>query len=287
MEASFYVAIGQTQRQVDAWSTFRLPFEPRGDALILRSELAAALTLLAPGSLCHARYTSPSRQLVDLENVLTYNVGNLAAFARIATRRVVLERSYADSPTCPKPLSAPPLHHHRYTVLANVGPLALVWIWNQTILTFDRMAIPGPHTTEAWWACRRSDRTLHHEGVRIGLYGLRIRVPRGAFTSGLVSGMKPLIDGVISAFSCQDGALNELAVSSVAADLDQPVAAITAELRDTSTAVLGPRSLLRLRANRPHWNPQDDPLVLLDLSYHDDGYPYITGELGTVTGDES
>jgi hypothetical protein len=54
-----------------------LPFEPQGWLRVFRNELQAALRSMVPGPehALLASYWAPDDGLVDLENVLLYNVG--------------------------------------------------------------------------------------------------------------------------------------------------------------------------------------------------------------------
>jgi hypothetical protein len=79
----------QSDRLVEAWASFRLPFEPRtGYAKSFRAELAAAVGSLRGqrAEILSCAYVSPrARREADVENVLFYNVGAWA-FARRAHR---------------------------------------------------------------------------------------------------------------------------------------------------------------------------------------------------------
>src|SRR5207237_6008038 len=76
---------GPAGGMVEAWSVRRLPFEPTGALLELRSALRQALSSLTnragPGYRLSAVYRSVGTDLVDAENVLLYNVG-AACFGR-------------------------------------------------------------------------------------------------------------------------------------------------------------------------------------------------------------
>lgn len=108
-----YVVRGDQQR-VEAWSTVRLPYEPRGAMVGLRADLRSALERLATrdGHVVNAVYSADdSREFVDTENVLFYNVGS-ASFRSLASTGIRFERSYA-VPAAPDRLERTDrLHHH-------------------------------------------------------------------------------------------------------------------------------------------------------------------------------
>lgn len=106
---------------VEAWSTVRLPFEPKGRMLEFRTELRAALRSLDPaaGAQLHAVYgATDDGQFVDTENVLLYNVGT-AALRHLTDSAVTFERAFTYPPP-PDKSDLPPahLHYQRYAVEA-------------------------------------------------------------------------------------------------------------------------------------------------------------------------
>ena len=112
-----YLVAGPTagRREVELWSTRRLPFEPKGEALAMRQDLRAALRRLdaARGEVLHAVYASAEDGFADVENVLLYNVG-ASALARAGRAGVRFERSRAVPAPVGTSLAA--RHHHRYAL---------------------------------------------------------------------------------------------------------------------------------------------------------------------------
>jgi hypothetical protein len=92
-------------RYVEAWTTHRLPFEPRGWLVAFRDELRAALAVLQAGAgeIVHAVYTSPDTARCDTENVLFYNVGS-GALAGAARHGLRFERATTYPYRVPFPL---------------------------------------------------------------------------------------------------------------------------------------------------------------------------------------
>src|SRR5437763_6942840 len=89
--------IRASDRRVEAWSTRRLQFEPKGWQVELRAELRRALaSLSAETGFLAAVYASPIRDAGDVENVLFYNVGS--GFGQTTQRGVRFERSFDHPP---------------------------------------------------------------------------------------------------------------------------------------------------------------------------------------------
>jgi hypothetical protein len=90
-----WIVIGPGDGIVEVWSSRRLPFQPKGSSLDLRSHLRESLrqraTNVGDGYSLDASYSSAHTSLVDVENVLLYNVG-VAAVGR--PRAVKLECRY-------------------------------------------------------------------------------------------------------------------------------------------------------------------------------------------------
>jgi hypothetical protein len=99
-----YTVDGDESR-VEAWSSVRLPFEPKGWLVEYRAELRNALRAMkAPaGSVLYAEYAAPEPASVELENVLLYNVGS-GCYSHLALNGVI----------CRRTVSHDGLHHMTY-----------------------------------------------------------------------------------------------------------------------------------------------------------------------------
>src|SRR5664280_223910 len=108
MSSNYYIETGTSS--VTAWSTARIPFEPKGWLLEFRNHLRSAIAGLPSvyGRILYAAYRSPIGGYVDVENLLIYNVG--PAYLASATKDgLVFKRSYQISRDCPVQLSSPAL----------------------------------------------------------------------------------------------------------------------------------------------------------------------------------
>jgi hypothetical protein len=273
---------GPGRNEVEAWSVQRLPFEPKGTAIRLRADLREALRELEPGAVCHAIYTSPVEARVDLENVLTYNLGTTQPFDRLGIERLILERSFATVPACDTRLVAPPSHHYLYRITTAPPQESNIWQEDRELLRWDGMAVPKKTATYAWWAFRKADRVPRKpRGDATDYFALRIRLPRNAYQR-LLPAVKTLVDGIIAGCGVHTGPKRREVIAALAADLGKRPAVVAFELADCSRAVLTGTDLVRLRANRPHWNPEDGRVVSLDISLHDAAEECISGAFVTV-----
>ena len=258
-------AVRTSDDTVEAWSTARLPFEPKGTLLQFRDELRTALGSLSPcpGAGMHATYgAADDGQFVDTENVLLYNVGT-SHLRHLAARAITFERAFT-YPTPPGESGMRPdrLHYVRYVV----GPTADLSHWASAgrIAAFEdvdvsSLAKPGPT-----WAAIRTQSAP--PSPRLGapqrfLVRLRIRDRRPAHGTNLAGLIKPVLDGVISAFHSHVGEADHVSRRLAEAGVGE-YTAVRRALRDSSWGALGPRPLVRpFGARGVQWNPADDYCV--------------------------
>lgn len=258
-------ALRTSTNTVEAWSTVRLPFEPKGRMLELRTELRAALRSLspAPGAQLHAVYgATDDGQFVDTENVLLYNVGT-AALSHLSESAVTVERVFA-YPAPPDESALPPdrLHYQRYSVGA---PTELHhWRPIGTLAAFDKVDVSSLTSPGPVWAGIRS-RTppqprVVDDPARF-LVRLKIRDRRPALRTNLATLIKPTLDGVISAFHSHTGQADHVAQRLADAGVAR-YDLVRRWLADPNWAALGPRTLVKpFGTHGVQWSPADDYLA--------------------------
>ena len=226
-----------------------MPFEPKGCMLEARAELRAAMRGLEPrpGDWLSATYVSPTADLVDLENVLFYNVGP-GVFSHLTARGLSAVRMHA--PPKPSPNGREYAHYNRYAV----EPYAPI-DESGAQLSFPLPPKAGewkPH--DVWWyASRANVQGLMHIG---GRFQLNVEIPEG-LVPGLTGLMKPLLDGYISAL--HPGAeVDTRAVDRVAKRTGWDASEIIARLENPTAPVLAPRTVLRSYREFVRWDPADD-----------------------------
>ncbi|HUP69675.1 MAG TPA: hypothetical protein VM142_07645 [Acidimicrobiales bacterium] len=253
--------------EVDAWSTRRLPFEPRGSMLEFRAALRAALTGLrtSRGSL-RSEYLSQSEDFCDAENVLLYNVG-MASFSRLATASLTFERGRTAPPPCPRQLSAQPLHYHRYETSHEES--FRHWHVDGIVASGDAtIARRGLDKAAHWWWTARSGAREIAGSLAAGEpFGLRVTVA-GA-SRPLVSMLKPMLDGVIASLhnarSSSDETVKRLG-DALRVDPD----ALRQGL-EAGPSLLGERDVVRSYRSGVQWNPADDLCVACTIEVSGEG----------------
>ena len=251
----FAVILDQDRRRIEAWSTRRLPFEPRGSMLAFRSELRSALSRLdASTGRLHCIYGSRSAELCDAENILLYNVG-VSAFSAVAREAVTFERSF-DLPACPVPLAGPAEHYHLYA--ADCEGLFLSWRAAACVASFGGRVPTRTEKVADWWWSMHSSLMEAADTSLVGQpFGLRIRL--GTTSRSLMGLLKPLVDGVVAGFH-QDTAPDAVVVSRLAQHLATSPEAVKAKL-SPAHPLLGQRRLVWPYRDGVQWNPADELCV--------------------------
>ena len=256
----------------------------------MRVALAEAVRALDAGAtgVLHAIYASDSRDLCDAENVLLYNVGpaNFAAAAPVGLR---FERSY-DVPDAPNGHSSDLVHYHRYWIaplsggLANRRRGATVAAWSSARCG---ALSPEPKPGPVWYAIKKADRDMRGE-IGSGEFGLTVtaRGPAG-HAPNAARLVKPLFDGIISAFHAYSGPpiLAELS-ERIGRALEVEPTEVLALLTDESSGALDSRAVVRLHGlSGVAWNPADERCVAGELRIEADSTATeweLAGELFVV-----
>lgn len=258
MDSEFVIAADESC--VQAWSSFRLPFEPRDAKKRFRDELRAALLdmHLAPDQSLHAVYSSVDRSMSDVENILLYNVG-MSSFRQHMKNGITMERSFHAPPSGVNDTAW--AHHHLYAGVA-ARPSFASWAINATIAYVPQVVPPTRVEAPAqWWAAVKAAEGITGQPTT-DLFALDVVWhPQEGRRPSLHTALKPMLDGVIAAFHSHDGtALEDLAyrLSRVTA-LDPDKAAHW--LVDAQHAALSQRRLLWPFRDGVQWNPADDLCV--------------------------
>ena len=278
---------------VEAWSTERLPFEPEGWKLKFRNEIRAALRSLSslPDSSLIASYISPTKGFCDVENILFYNVGS-APFAHLRNKRICFERVFAKPPTPPCEDASDWNHYLSYQLTSEERPFTY-WKplhlplakWENLpcgVLTSTSKATSVWHRFKLGIAKGKVQRLISHSVLPTNLgLKLTIHAPKGT-SFNLTSVIKPLVDGIVAAFSSHDGSNTSLISGRLASALNVNQSDIERLLVDRTMDILGTGKLVRPRARGVQWNPKDDLLVAGDILLVDDTFRQewqLSGEL--------
>lgn len=252
--------------RVDAWSVRRLPFEPKGSMLELRTALRSALDGVTSTGSLRAVYSTRSPDFCDAENVLLYNVGP-SRFARLAARRLSFERA-SIVPDCSIALSGPPLHHHAY--LTDGAPDFLNWSVDE-VIAFGRASLPRSTEKPAgwWWQVRTGDRVERGTVAPGRPFAVRLRLR--STSASIPAILKPLLDGLIAALQ-SDPAPSGDALARLAAHLAVDAETLRAHLSSPGV-VRGQGSLVRAYRDGLQWSPADDLCTACTVERTSDGPP--------------
>ena len=265
--------INADKSQVEAWSTIRLPFEPKGWMLDMRNSLKHAVKKLESDESTglYAEYTSNERDLCDVENILIYNVGT-GTFRNLCRRNLCFERRISAVP--PAPLADTKMnHYYSYSIVNNPNAFK-VWKKKDGLASFDDVTCPSlkgsnkPH--RYWYAMKNANITVSTENAITQKFGIQLHVksPVGT-TVNLVCAIKPLLDGVISAFHVSQQLPDNLTLERLANSLKQKVNEIKELLMDSRYAVLGSRNLVTSYRKGIKWNPADDLCLTVEITIDD------------------
>jgi hypothetical protein len=257
-----WVVEGPQDGVVQAWSVVRLPYQPKkGPSLDLCQRLRHCVRLLSdeagPGYALTATYTSADPTPgVDAENILFYNVGS--GFGRPS--RILIERSYQVPPMYESEVF---LHHHRYQV-GDAGTSS--WVIGDAICEWEAPLINGVTSLEkpagVWYSVRKQARATHGH-VPIGQpFAVSVTVAGPEVSHRrLTDVMKPVLDGVISAFHVHNGRDLEELSRRLDVDLNVSPAEVARTLMNADATPLGVRRLLWGWRQIVQWNPADDRCV--------------------------
>ena len=260
MSSNYHIETGISS--VTAWSTARIPFEPRDWLLVFRKELQLAIARLSSvdGKILYAAYRSPINNYVDVENLLIYNIGP-AQMSNATKNGLVFKRFYQISRNCPIQLSSPALHQYEY-LLVDDKSLPSEGQDNKLLasLSFELAASALHSCASVWYAAKMGNIALAQR-CHIGKpWGISIAINGPSSPSIACSKIvKPLIDGITSALHCHDGSNIDYVSKQLGKNLglgDDTL--VRSLLEDGNHALFGTTNLLYPYRNNVQWNPKDD-----------------------------
>jgi hypothetical protein len=277
----YRVIVDGAGRRVLGWSAERLPFDPKGPMGDFRRVLAAGCgTLVAkPGQILQAIYSSTDTSFVDVENVLTYNVGTRAIRAA-AAYGIRLERRYAFVPAA-EPAEIQMAHHYDYR-LVEPGPSFTWWragdVLGSVRLTASRELFGSLNARRWWVAARRGEVRMNRSTDKIPeRFALTVALtpPMGS-RMALVNVLKPLIDGLVASMHAYPVAI-ESQIITLLAEVEQSLSPreLTELLLIPDIAPLGRCRFIFQWGNGLMLSPADDRIVALDLRINSGGEPGV------------
>lgn len=275
---SYRVSLLPDKSGLEAWSTARLPFEPKGIMQDFRNEIRQGLLSIEadPRATLRATHSGSSNDHVDAENVLFYNVGT-STFRHLAGTTLIFEKDRAPS----DPASGYP-YYSKYEVVRD--PSLSLYELDSELARFDTgegLDLSDP--TAVWLAVKRG----HQETYRLNLdadYALLATIGgRAARKRNLANVIKTVFDGVIAAFACHTvgTTLRDIAEKlsvKTGAEVDE----VIQHIRDEQNAVLATGLLAWPRASGIQWNPPDDRCVAGLLTRDENHQCALSGSLWSV-----
>jgi hypothetical protein len=247
-----------------------LQFEAKGWQRAMRADVRAAVARLSagPNEVVAGVYAGPTGSWrVDAENVLFYNVGS-GAFAASASHGLRFERLFGAAHA----IGTDARYAHAATYeTAAIGSEFRYCRRADTLASWDAVPFAGPPSASGVWAAMRDalDRGTAVRIDRAGLYGgpilLLLRVSSPAAMTNAASIAKPLIDGVIAAFTVHDGVDLAGVSKRIAEALGRPPDGVARALSSPPAMLFGTQRLVVCRSRGVQWLPPDDRLIACEL----------------------
>jgi len=249
------------ENQVDAWSTQSIPFEPKDWRRDMRDELKQALSNIVPNDDClYAAFICNDTCASDVENVLFYNIG-APAFYRLSKNGLCFEGRFDSNPFT-FPLGRELGNYYHYAMQNEFS------LWREKDILSAWKEVPIPTPTRAsrphlfWYALKKAKNSAfceHPVPKRFGV-SIQLHIPELAWCN-LAILIKPLLDGIISAFHMQNAPRDKILFERLSKLTDCTAAEVEHFLYESKTVVLGKRPVVSTYRESVKWNPQDDACV--------------------------
>ncbi len=238
------------------WSSKRLPFEPKGEALEARNRLRVALAGLPPMLGLRAEFLSNDTSFCDVENVLLYNVG-MSSFSATGRNQITLVRSERKPDPTPEGKELPYCHYYS-TVESSAG-------LGTTAVVTRRFELPSKISLAAVWLNARLAATAGR-CLRLSNLGMRVQVTLPASDRrGLPTMLKSLLDGLVSSLHCHNGSSLDVVLPRLSKQLGVDASVLERALI-SGPKELGSRSLIHPFRQSVQWNPADELFTQLHIS---------------------
>lgn len=290
-EGNYYIKVPEDNtNSVELWSTKRLPFEPKGWLLEMRNSLRSAIESLRADDegILHAIYHSDKPGYCDVENILLYNVGT-GAFKHLCRHGLIFERGDKMPSDPPPPLVKKARHHHCYSSIKR-EEINSLWKKEKILAKWSKVTSPPVRADDkphVFWHVMKKGKVQVSNGHSVPqVYGVNIKIeaPVGTIIN-LASAVKPLLDGVISAFHVHDGSDISFVTERLAEYLGIRSAIVADMLTDSRTSVLGKRNLVHKFGKGVQWNPADDNCMMCEILFDDcttDSSWSLSGEMFNI-----
>lgn len=265
--------IRSTRGCVELWSALRLPYQPRGWLLDMRNDLCRALgdfSRTSSGRLYAVYSAADDGALVDTENVLLFNVGDTTLRPLLA-RSVTFERSYHVPPHPPEigVAEGQALHYQRYSEARDDS--FGFWTPGKLLSAFCNVPVESVAAAPVWNAIRECAAPPIETATAPTRFLIKVQIidtRESRPTTSLVDIVKPVLDGIISAYHSHihEGQGVAEAQRLEAAGIGT-ARILQDQLLDRRWAALGARRLLwPFGKTGVQWNPADDFCVAAHIT---------------------
>jgi hypothetical protein len=282
-----YLIKQPNDKMFEVFTAKRLTYEPKGWQSELRNTIRSHLKFLSgEGVFLHALYKSMDQSFFDVENVLFYNVGP-SAFSHLNIKTLQFERAFEHPSFVNEEQHYE--HYQSYKIIEQDGKMSAYWTKEYTLATWENIAIPKlsseikPHSI---WHVMKTGSFKIQDRIKSNYYGLEVTIKPPLHTQfNLVSVIKPLLDGIISAFHHHDSSELDKVVYRLNNYTNLPTKEIEHLLLDSSNSILGARNLIQPYRNGVKWNPEDDAFQFIKINVqpqHLNSGWSIDGEIFTI-----
>ena len=288
IEKKYTIGSSPESKSIEIWSVMLLSYYPKDWRKALRANIQAALSMLHCGPQDILRGLYAGNYAADAENILFYNLGQ-RCFSHTVTRGLKFERT-STFVRPPQALGETYAHYYRYAVVG-IGEGFAHWNKTQVLASWEPIAIPRltseTNPAHIWYPVASNPlEVLHVPEQKLAHFGISIilTVPSSVINVTLL--LKPLLDGLISAFHSHTGEKLEEFSCLLGSILRVEPLAIEPLLLQHQRAILGSRALLSSRKSRSgiQWQPADDLCVACEVfvQRHADPQWWIAGSLFAV-----
>jgi hypothetical protein len=246
----------QFNQQFELGSNIRLPFEPKGEALALREELRNGLEKLEPRKYNHliASLATNEKAFFDVENVLFYNIGS-GAFSHLMLDELSFSLKESDKWQREK-------YKYVYGLEEKEHSREISDPVMEFCFTIDKMA-SNKKPLDYWYAFKNGKIKLI-DFVKPKKFGLYIGIKAPQKYPNLTGLIKPLLDGIISAFHYQNP-IEPGAISFIAEKLKIENEELVMLFDQHDYEFLGERNLVSCYRNGIKWNPEDEKCTSVNI----------------------
>lgn len=264
------------------------PWPPTGPMKSYVDALRRAIggLVVESGDVLRGTLASSRNRTTDAENALFYNVGP-RSFSAATRGGIQMERVFRDAHEIDA--DAPHRVLLRYE-LTTPNTMPSYWALKERLAAWERVPLPAMYTAKpaAVWAalCAAEVSVQRLDHGRPRPFGLTLTIRDRDQRRPAATIIKPIVDGVVSAFHFHDniGALTPVNLGRLAEDCGRSTAWVAGRLHAQERALLGGRELIRQRTVGPQWNPADEYCVWLEvlIDRDADGSPTMSGAIHEV-----